>query len=169
MRLHRLPLKDWRPQVYSCGLSERLDRFQFIGELHQAAEHTQELLGHVGLWESHGRHFLHGGVQAGRSPWCNIRSHPAGGVRHVGFQQRDVGTNTSAAQVAYGHTKGARDRMARYFTPDLLRTVREDLYPEDYALWQLVKDNGEKLSKGTELAAQLSKQCHGTHVVMPLP
>merc|ERR1712127_1001190 len=66
----------WRPQVYSCGMSERLDRFQFIGDISNAAEQTRELLDHVGLWDSHGKHFINGGVHVGRKGMCNIMSHP---------------------------------------------------------------------------------------------
>ena len=42
----------WRPQIYSCGMSERLDRFDFIADLHNTADQTRELLSHVGIWES---------------------------------------------------------------------------------------------------------------------
>jgi hypothetical protein len=155
--------------VYSCGLSERLDRFQFVGDLHHAAEHTRELLGHVGLWESHGRHFLHGGVKAGRSSFCNVKSRAVDDARGGGFQQRDAGTNASAAQSAYRHAKGARDKMGRYYTPGLLRRVREELYPEDEALWRGVAGNGAQLSRGAELAAGLSRRCRGTRAAAPLP
>ena len=145
--------------MYSCGLSERLDRFQFVGDLHYAADHTRELLSNVGLWESHGRHFINGGVQVGRNPWCTISSHPANHTFHVGFQQKEEVSNSTAAQVVYGHAKGSKGKMETYFTPELLEKVQEELYADDYKLWKLVNDNGQKLSKGKELMPQLSRKC----------
>ena len=96
-------------------------------------------------------------------------SHPFNSTHHAGFQQKDVDSNSSAAKLEYGHTKGSKNKMDKFFSPDLLKKVQEKLYPDDHKLWKLVKENGEKLSKGTELASQLSKNCHGAHVVMPLP
>ena len=162
-------LEDFRPQVYSCGLSERIDRFQFLGNIHHAAYQTRELLDHVGLWESHGKHFINGGVNTSPNPWCAIASHPYNHTEHVGFQQKDVVTNSTAAQTAYGHSKGSRSKMEKYYTPELLKRVQEELYPDDYKLFTMVKENGITLSKGAELASRLSKNCHGNHVVMPLP
>ena len=155
----RLP-KDWRPQVYSCGLSERLDRFQFIGDLHSAADHTRELLERVGIWESHGKRFINGGVKMGSNP-CNIASHPSNHTVHVGFQQPEEATNKSAAHVAYNHAKGSKGKMDAYYSPELLEKVQEELYADDYKLWKLVNANGEKLSKGKELITKLSSKCAG--------
>ncbi|KAL7534159.1 hypothetical protein ACHAXR_005681 [Thalassiosira sp. AJA248-18] len=151
----------WRPQVYSCGLSERLDRFQFIGDLHNAADQTRELLGHVGLWNSHGKHFIHGGSRGimKQAGMCNLMSHPANHTVHVGFQQKNEVSNASAADTVYGHSKGSNSKMEKYFTPELLKKVREELYADDYKLWELVNANGKKMSKGKELVSQLSSEC----------
>lgn len=158
--LYSNPL-DWRPQVYSCGLSERLDRFDYIGDLANVADQTKELLSHVGLWESHGRHFINGGVKAGPSRWCNVISHPRNHTVHVGFQQKDEASNSSAAKLlAYGHAKGSKDKMAEFYTPDLLQTVEDDLYAHDYKLWKLVESNGNRLSRGRDLASKLSSKCN---------
>mmetsp|Transcript_10705 Transcript_10705/g.22700 ORF Transcript_10705/g.22700 Transcript_10705/m.22700 type:complete len:407 (-) Transcript_10705:124-1344(-) len=159
----------WRPQVYSCGISERLDRFQFIGDIHNAADQTRELLGHVGLWESHGKHFINGGVQVGRNPWCNIMSHPHNHTRHVGFQQKDEVSNSSAAKLVYGHSKGSKGKMDTYYTPELLTRVQEELYADDFNLWKLVNANGIKMSKGKDLASRLSKKCSSYVLTRPLP
>lgn len=82
---------------------------------------------------------------------------------HVGFQQKDTVSPTSssaaAGETAYGHAKGSKDKMERFYTPELLRKVQEELYPNDYKLWKLVNDNGKKLSKGKELMSQLSSKC----------
>ncbi|KAL7555055.1 hypothetical protein ACHAWF_018671 [Thalassiosira exigua] len=148
----------WRPQVYSCGLSERLDRFQFIGELGNVEAHTKELLQHVGLWDSHRKHFINGGVKVGRNPWCNIQSHPVNGTQHVGFQQKDEVSNATGAKNEYGHIKNSRKKMDRFYTPELLNRVQEELYADDQKLWKLVS-NGNKLSRGKELMPKLSSRC----------
>eukprot|EP01083_Nonionella_stella_P248263 859751_1 len=155
----------WRPQVYSCGLSERLDRFQFIGNLENAADLTRELLGHVGLWESHGKHFISGGKRQDgkimKNSMCNVMSHPINYTTNVGFQQRDEVSDSSAANTVYGHSKGSKSKMEEYFTPELLKKVQEELYAEDYKLWKLVSANIKELSKGKELASHLSSDCAG--------
>jgi hypothetical protein len=143
----------WRPQVFSCGLSERIDRFQYIGDIEYAADQSKELLSHVDMWESYGKHFINGGVQHGRSPYCNLASHPANHTEHVGFQQKDdVDTN-------YAHAKKSKEKMDIYYTPELLRKVNEVLYPHDYKLWMLVNGNGNKLSNGDVLMSKLSSKC----------
>ena len=147
--------KDWRPQVYSCGISERLDRFQFIGDIHNAADQTRELLNHVGLWDSHGKHFINGGVKD-NGRMCNVMSHPHNHTHHVGFQQKDEVSNSLAAKLTYGHLKGSKGKMEEYYTPELLRRVREELYADDYKLWKLVNGNGIKMSNGRELVSRLS-------------
>ena len=149
----------WRPQVYSCGMSERIDRMDFIGDLHTVAEQTRELLSLVGMWESHGKHFIHGGVKVGADPWCNIVSHPYNHTVHVGFQQKDEISNSSAGQTVYQHAKGSASKMNTFYTPELLKKVEEELYPDDYKLWKLVNDNGSKLSRGKDLMSKLSSKC----------
>ena len=147
--------------MYSCGLSERLDRFQFIGDLEHVADHTRELLSHVGLWESHGKHFINGGVKAGRSTFCTLASHPHNHTIHVGFQQKDEASVSSAAKLEYGHTTGSKEKMNSFYTPgsDLLERVQEKLYADDYKLWKLVNANGNTLSRGKDLMKQLSDKC----------
>ena len=156
-----LPIADWRPQVYSCGISERLDRFKFIGELHNAADQTRELLEHVGLWDSHGSKFINGGITRKDRSLYTVMSHPFNHTHHVGFQQKNELTNKSAAKLVYGHEKGSKNKMDKFFPPNLLKKVREELYADDYKLWKLVKENGVKLSRGKELASRLSNKCHG--------
>jgi len=143
----------WRPQVFSCGISERIDRFKYIGDIEFAADQSRELLSHVDMWESYGKHFINGGVQHGRSPYCNLASYPANHTEHVGFQQKDeVDTN-------YAHAKKSKEKMDIYYTPELLRKVNELLYPHDYKLWTLVNGNGNKLSNGDVLMSKLSSKC----------
>jgi hypothetical protein len=146
----------FRPQVYSCGMSERLDRFQYVGSIENIAEQTKELLQQVGLWESHGKHFINKGTSTGLHKVCAIL--PSKSSRHVGFQQPDKTKNISAADTTYGHSKGASKKKDLYFTPEMTEKVQNEMYADDYKLWKLVSAS-EKLSTGKELAAQLSSQC----------
>ena len=152
---HPLSLhSDWRPQVFSCGLSERIDRFNFIGDIDYAADQSREILSHVGLWDSHGKHFLKGGIQIGRSKFCNQASHPINRTaNYAGFQQSD------AVDTTYLHSKKSKEKIDKYYTPELLRKVNEVLYPDDHELWKLVHANGNRLSEGKVLMTKLSRKC----------
>ena len=147
----------WRPQVYSCGMSERLDRFDFIGTLDEVADQTRELLTHVGMWESHGKKFINGGQQILRSPWCGIGSHPHNHTVNVGFQQKDESSNRTA--LVYEHAKNSKEKLDSFYSPELLKKVQEELFADDYKLWKLVHDNGNKLSRGKDLMSKLSSKC----------
>jgi hypothetical protein len=147
---------DWRPQVFSCGLSERIDRFKYVGDIDYAADQSRELLSHVGLWDTHGKHFIKGGIQIGRSKHCNQASHPINHTSHVGFQQSDEVDTT------YLHAKKSKEKMDEFYTPELLRKVNQVLYPDDYKLWKLVHANGNRLSKGKDLMTKLSSKCIST-------
>ena len=149
-------MQDWRPQIFSCGLSERLDRFQYVGNIDHVADQTRELLESVGLWESHGKRFINGGVK--KWHMCSIKSHPLNETLHIGFQQKDEIRNSLASNTAYGHSKGSKNKMDEYYTPELLKKVREELYANDYKVYQLLKEK-ETLSSGKEIAAQLSTRC----------
>jgi len=134
-------------------MSERMDRFKYIGDIDYAADQTRELLSHVGLWDSHGKHFINGGVKIGRSPYCNLASHPFNHTGNVGFQQSDE------ADTVYSHAKKSKEKMDKFYTPELLRKVNEVLYPDDYKLWNLVSANGNTLSRGKDLMPKLSGKC----------
>ena len=159
--------KDWRPQVYSCGLSERLDRFKFIGDLDNVSDQTKELLEHVGLWESHGKHFIHGGETAKgiveKAHICNMIPHPFNETSHRGFQQKKHSDDSAASNTGYSHSKGSKSKFEKFYTPELLTKVQEELYADDYKLWKLVSGNGGRLSRGKDLMAKLSSKCTNVH------
>lgn len=139
----------------SCGLYSHLDRFQFVGDINNASDHTKELLQSAGLWETKGKYFINGGV--GES-MCSLKSHPYNHTMQVGFQQRDEERNVSAANTAYGHSKNSRSKLTEYYTPELLQLVREKLYANDYKLYNLLSENKEP-ANGKELAMKLSSGC----------
>lgn len=157
-----ISIQDWRPQVFSCGLSERLDRFQFVGDIQNIADQSRELLQSVGLWESHGRHFVNEGTKSGN--WCRIKPSLHNNVTlmdsstHVGFQQLRKTQRKHTKAIVFDHPKGSKSKMDEYYTPELLKKVREELYANDFKLWKLVSGK-EKMSNGKELAAQISARC----------
>lgn len=126
--------------------------------LSNSPDHTRQLLQSVGLWDSHGRHFINGGITREnniRLHDCSIKSYPYMHEEHRGFQQKDNIRNTTAANTAYGHSTGSQGKMEEYYTPELLNLVRTKLYSDDYKLYQLVSAK-EELSNGKEIARQLS-------------
>lgn len=140
----------------SCGLYSHLDRFQFVGDINNAPDHTKELLQSVGLWETHGKYFINGG--SGKKGMCSLKSHPYNHTKHVGFQQRDEERNASAANTAYGHSKNSQSKLAEYYSPELLELVREKLYADDHKLYKFFTQNKEP-ANGKELAMKLSSSC----------
>jgi hypothetical protein len=94
----------WRPQVFGCGLSEKIDRFDFIGSLDHIEKHSQALLEKVGLWESHGQHYRHGISERTTKLNPCARLFPLSdefektplSLRHVGFQQRSERNDADA-------------------------------------------------------------------------
>ena len=46
-------------------MTKQIDRFKYIGDINYASDQSRELLLHVGLWESHGKHFINGGAKIG--------------------------------------------------------------------------------------------------------
>jgi hypothetical protein len=157
--------QDWRPQVMSCGLYERLDRFKFVGDIHNSPDQTRDLLKAVGLWETHGKHFINGGITTegkARLHDCSIKSYASTHKEHVGFQQREEVSNFTAGNTAYGHSTGSREKMKRFYTPELLKLVREKLYVYYDKLYQTVS-GVKKLSSGKELVAFLTgSSCRDT-------
>jgi hypothetical protein len=145
----------WRPQVFSCGLFASLDRFQFVGDINNSPDHTRQLLQSVGLWESHGKRFINGGVHEKGKNMCRYMSHQFNHTEHVGFQQKDYNRNVTAANTAYGHSKDSQSKLMEYYTPELMKLVQEELYADDYRLYQLVSKQ-KNLSDGRELAMKLS-------------
>jgi hypothetical protein len=138
----------------SCGLYERLDRFKFVGDIHNSPDQTRDLLKAVGLWETHGKHFINGGITTegkARLHDCSIKSYASTHKEHVGFQQREEVSNFTAGNTAYGHSTGSREKMTRFYTPELLK---EKLYADDDKLYQMERGM-KKLSRGKELAGLL--------------
>jgi len=96
----------WRPQVWGCGMSEKIDRFDFLGTLDHIADHTRALLEKVNLWESHGKFYRY--AKSGRTSRFSScitlyalqdefdRTPPH--LQHVGFQQQQPSLDQSLSE-----------------------------------------------------------------------
>jgi hypothetical protein len=128
----------WRPQAWSCGLSENVQDFDYIGTLDNAAFHTKQILQKVGLWESHGRHYRTSKQQRVRGSLANTWPPPPlkRNETAVGFQQEGTNTNDQ-------HNRNSRAKLDAYYTPDILKKVKE-IYWMDFALWDAVKQAERK-------------------------
>ena len=168
----------WRPQVFGCGLSEKIDRFDFIGSLDHIEKHSQALLEKVGLWESHGQHYRRGTSErttilspcARLFPLSDEFEKTPLSLRHVGFQQRsyrindDDENNTSLFWDAIGHARSAGDKKEEYYTPELLRKVEDKLYRADFQVWNLLQKKEGDWASGKELLPSLLKAQKNTNI-----
>jgi hypothetical protein len=178
----------WRPQVFGCGLSEKIDRFDFIGSLDHIEKHSQALLEKVGLWESHGQHYRHGTSErttilnpcARLFPLSDEFEKTPLSLRHVGFQQRSYRINadvnvtkrnrnrgenkTTLFWDAIGHARSAGDKKEEYYTPELLRKVEDKLYRADFQVWDLLQKKGGDWASGKEFLPSLLKARKNTNI-----
>ena len=143
----------WRPQVYSCGISELLPYFDFVGSISEAANHSKALLQMVGLWDSHGMHYIsEQGAKGCDVPPPDPES-PQQGIFHAGFQQKDLAKQDT-------HTTNSKSKLDLFYnTPQLLDTVKR-IYKDDYTLWNaLTQQPGRDWVRGSTLAKQLNPDC----------
>lgn len=142
----------WRPQAWSCGLSENVKQFDYIGTLDNAAFHTKALLQKVNMWDSFGKHYrvsekgtTRGSASATWPPSINETS-------VIGFQQQGTNDNDK-------HNQDSRKKLDQYYTPELMKKVRE-IYWMDFQLWDAVKEaEREAKVKGVDIAPKLSSEC----------
>eukprot|EP00536_Pseudo-nitzschia_multiseries_P005460 jgi/Psemu1/190557/e_gw1.102.22.1 len=166
----------WRPQSWGCGISEKIDRFDFIGTMNNIANHTKALLEKVNLWESHGKFYRYTkSERTSETSSCvalfalqdeldRIPPH----LQHVGFQQQQISLNqnhiesnnaTGEEQKSWdvlGHARHASKKTDKYYTPELLQRV-QDLYWADYQVWNLVNKPSGDWGSGTEILPELLK------------
>lgn len=129
-----------------------LPSMQFVGSLDRVAEHTRAILEHVGLWDSHGRHYRLTSSKV-RKP-RRILPPDVSKVEATGFQQGQ------AARPDF-HNTGSQTKIDKYFTPELLSRVRK-LYWMDYALWDALHQAGLGPHHGKDIAAILNpNECSG--------
>ena len=145
----------WRPQAWSCGLSENIQDFDYIGTLDNAAYHTKALLDSVGLWETHGKHYRVSkpGWKKGNLAMTFPPSPLLPNETAVGFQQEESGMDT------FKHNKDSHSKIDEYYTPELMKKVKE-LYWMDFQLWdalQVSKKQG--LVHGKDIAKLLNPEC----------
>lgn len=150
----------WRPQAWSCGLSEDVKRFHYIGGLDKAAFHTKALLQKVNMWESYGKHYRvsERGKKKG-TRYCTWPPAPLKpGEEAVGFQQKESSDGRGGMD-AHGHHKGSRNKLDEYYTPKLMKKVKE-LYWMDFALWDAIQEAEMKeIVSGKDIVRALDPEC----------
>lgn len=143
----------WRPQSFSCGLAQLLPHFHYVGGLDHVGAHSRAILEHVGLWETHGKYFH-----------LSPRSNTTGVVIGTRPPELEPGKATGFQQDTKfldHHSRRAREKMERYYKPDLLAKVKE-LYQDDFALWQAIQLAGSKgIVSGKDIAKILDPSCAG--------
>ena len=161
----------WRPQVWGCGMSEKIDRFDFIGSLDHIEKHSRELLERVGLWESHGKYYRNG-ISEHANRWNPCASlfplqdefeNTTASERRVGFQIRKKdykekeGTNAKSSWDSIGHARGAGKKKDEYYTPELYQKVEEKLYRADYQVWKFLDNEEGDWVSGKDILPHLLK------------
>lgn len=146
----------WRPQAWSCGLSENVPDFDYIGSLDKAAFHTKAMLQQVGLWETHGKHYRvsEKGQKKGNAAmtWPPTLLNNESSVV-VGFQQEETDT--------FQHNQHSHNKLEEYYTPALMKKVRE-LYWMDFKLWDALQEATKQgLFHGKDIAKLLNPACGG--------
>lgn len=148
----------WRPQAWSCGLSENMAKLDYVGTLDQAAHHTIAILEKVGLWESHGKHYRVSARGSKKGNAAMTWPPPlTNNTDAVGFQQ--VVTKEGHDGLTFQHSKGSKTKLDEYYTPELMRRVKE-LYWMDFKLWDAVKEaESEGTVRGVDIAPKLNPEC----------
>jgi hypothetical protein len=150
----------WRPQAWSCGLSEDMAKFDYIGSLDRAAYHSKALLQQTGLWESFGKHYrvTQRGKHKGFHAAVTYPPDPLKpGESALGFQQeagddRQAGITTRRSQASW-------NKLNEYYTPELLEKVKK-LYWMDFALWDALQEAQEEgLVRGKDIVTKLNPNC----------
>jgi len=131
----------WKPQVMSSSLHTLLPHMDFVGSLSNVANHTRLLLERVGLWESHGTKFT---APTTKALICDLYPYPNTSIVPEGFNQ----PKSSAGPAV--HATRSKEKMDKYYTPELLERVQE-LFAWDYSVWQDLEKSGHQVLKGSDL------------------
>jgi len=144
----------WRPQAWSCGLSEFVPTFDYIGGFDRAAYHTKALLEQVNLWEPYGKHYRVSERSKKRgNRYCTWPPEPLKpGEVALGFQQQ-------SSHDIDRHSQGSKKKIDQYYTPELLAKVKA-LYWMDFALWDALQEaDKEGNVRGKDIARKLDPKC----------
>lgn len=152
----------WRPQAWSCGLSENLPDFDYIGTLDRAAYHSKALLQKVNLWEPFGKHYRVTERGKHKEFYGASITYPPEPLKPgqvaLGFQQEASG-HERFSSITTRHSRGSSSKFNQYYTPELLEEVKK-LYWMDFALWNAVQEaQKEGLVRGKDIVSKLNPDC----------
>lgn len=157
MGLHWWTDPHWRPQAWSCGLSEHLPDFDFVSTLDHAARDTKDLLQRVDMWENYGKHYRVSPDSKKEHPMPPPPGPLKAGEVAPGFQQ--VSKSGEAGMDTQGHNTRSRSKLDRYYTPALMSKVKK-LYWMDFALWEAAKEvTKDGAANGKDVSMKLKPDC----------
>ena len=143
-----------------CGLDYLLPQFDFVGNFNFISEQTRILLDRVGLWDKYGAKFdvARDGHFKGKDK-CN----------KTPLQEGDVGYNSSRVLPGFNqkgvtglHSTDSKAKMAKYYTPELMKKVKE-AYSLDFAIFEELQSRSERnvndIASGSDLKV-VQSYCH---------
>ena len=166
--LRNLQVTDphWRPQSFSCGMSEFLPQFSYIGSLDRIEHQVRQLLQEVGLWDDYGRYYhraantdkLKHGICALPPPELSVGNELLGFLQ-LPREKNETRDNDGGGEYRHSHhSTGSQSKLDEYYTPELRSLVEDELYAMDLKLWKLI-ENEEDLVGGSDLAMKISEKC----------
>ncbi len=138
----------WKPQLMTCGLDYLLPKFDFIGNFNHISKHTKMLLDRVGLWDKYGATFDDGkDLPPATRNTCAVPPPQRPHNQTIwGFNQRGPSGTGNVL-----HATGSKSRILEYYTPELIKKVRE-AYAFDFAVWdEIMARPEEDVATGKEL------------------
>ena len=170
----------WRPQAWTCGISEELPNIDYISTLDYIAKDTKNILQKVNLWDKYGQHYRT--VKKKKGGKNHIASPPPPeplrkGQLASGFQQpmktatdNNNSNSNNMTQMTLDdptkHNHNSKSQMNNYYTPELLDRVRK-LYWMDVLLYDAImdvaKENAEnskdQIPTGKAVAMKIKSEC----------
>ena len=144
----------WRPQAWSCNISEDLPHIDYVGTLDRSASHTKDLLERVGLWDSYGKHYrIYNGSHSNTNSLA---------IRPPELHESRIGFMQEGSAGRSGHHRNAQQKIDRYYSPALMEKVRQ-LYWMDFALWDAVQQAGSAV-RGVDIVGKLRKECDASEI-----
>lgn len=147
----------WRPQAWTCGISEQLPTIDYISTMEYIARDTKSILQRVHLWDTYGQHYR----TVPKRNSVSLSNPPPPdplpiGASASGFQQPktkkdDAITNTDTTNAnnttvvtiilddPNQHNHNSKQQMENYYTPDLVARV-EKLYWMDVVLYNAIME-----------------------------
>ena len=168
----------WRPQAWTCGISEELPNIDYISTLDYIAKDTKNILQKVNLWDKYGQHYRTVKKEGKNHIYSPPPPEPLQkGQIASGFQQpmktatdNNNSNSNNMTQMTLDdptkHNHNSKSQMNEYYTPELLDRVKK-LYWMDVLLYDAImdvaKENAEsskdQIPTGKAVAMKIKSEC----------